>query len=107
MAHDHQTPAGQDAPALDLHALYMQQHVGGFHAQLRLYPHQVQAIAAQLRGISACSAVLVAEGDGDVLNLQPWLRVGLAEAIDALAIAANGVLERANEHAGKVQGGAV
>jgi hypothetical protein len=90
------TPAPDEVPLLDLHALYLHVSTCGYNTDRHLLSHQAASIAARLRGISAVAAVLTAEGSPEDLDLGDWIRHGLIEAIAALADSANSVLARAD-----------
>jgi len=94
-----------DEQALDVHATYMQQANCGYDRGLELSAFEVKSIAARLRGISAISALYVAAGDRDALNLGAWIEGGLNDALHALAEDAHSILEQRNSRMQK--GGAV
>ena len=78
---------------VDIHAQYMHHSVGGFEYALLLRPVCVQSLAANLRGIRAIVAVLSVEsGSGDI-ELGEWIRSGLVDAIDALALSSSAILD--------------
>ena len=102
----HHHDAEQQATPLDLHAMYRQQASCGYTRSLLLGPHTVQIIAARLRGISAIGAVLTAATDEESLAISGWMRGGLVDAVRYLAADAHADLERANERAAALEGGA-
>lgn len=87
--------ADAEIGALDLHHEWKLNHDCGFSSDLDLHNHEVANMASRLRGISAIARVLLTENP-DVLILGANIRAGLIEAIDALAIDTNEVLELAN-----------
>ncbi len=97
------TPCAQESAPLDLHALYHQQSACGYTRNLTLRATQAQQLTASLRGITAITAVLMAESDDETLHLGNWLRAGLVEAVHSLAWSASNDLERINEHTHKDQ----
>lgn len=88
----------QESTALDLHAQYLQQSACSYSQPLALHAHQAQQLAASLRGITAITAVLMAEEE-DVLHLGNWLRAGLIDAVHTMARSATDELEAIHEHA--------
>ena len=99
------TKAPRSAP-LDLHGLYQQQKACGYTRSLLLTPSTVQNIAARLRSISAIGAVLAAGTDEELLAVGNFIQGGLIDAINILACDASYELERADEHAAALEGGA-
>lgn len=87
--------------ALDVHAVYQQQSTCGFVHGLSFSAHEVQSIAARLRGISAISALLIAVGDRDTLKLGDYMESGLNEALHVLAEDAHSILEYRNNRVQK------
>ena len=102
----HHHDAEQQATPLDLHAMYRQQASCGYTRSLLLGPHTVQIIAARLRGISAIGAVLTAATDDESLAIGEWMHAGLLDALRHLAADALTDLERANNCASVLEGGA-
>ena len=102
----HHHDAEQQATPLDLHAMYRQQASCGYARSLLLGPHTVQSIAARLRGISAIGAVLTAATDDESLAIGEWMHAGLLDALRHLAADALTDLERANNCASVLEGGA-
>lgn len=98
--------ANQQAAPLDLHAMYRQQATCDFTRSLLLVPSTVESIASRLRGISAIGAVLTAATDEESLAISGWMRGGLVDAVRYLAADAHADLERANERAAALEGGA-
>ena len=98
--------ANQQAAPLDLHALYRQQASRDYTRSLLLMPSTVESIASRLRGISTIAAVLTAATDDESLAISGWMRGGLVDAVRHLASDAHADLERANERATALEGGA-
>lgn len=98
--------ANQQAAPFDLHAMYRQQAACGYTRSLLLMPRNVESIASRLRGISAIGAVLTAANDDESLVIGEWMRGGLLDALRHLAADAHADLERANERAAALEGGA-
>ena len=94
------------ATPLNLHAMYRQQASCDFTRSLLLMPDTVESIASRLRGISAIGAVLTAATDEESLAISGWMRGGLVDAVRYLAADAHADLERANERAAALEGGA-
>ena len=94
------------ATPLNLHAMYRQQASCDFTRSLLLMPNTVESIASRLRGISAIGAVLTAATDEESLAISGWMRGGLVDAVRYLAADAHADLERANERAAALEGGA-
>ena len=94
------------ATPLNLHDMYHQQASCGYTRSLLLGPHTVQSIAARLRGISAIGAVLTAATDDESLAIGEWMHAGLLDALRHLAADALTDLERANNCASVLEGGA-
>ena len=94
------------ATPLNLHAMYRQQASCDFTRSLLLVPHTVESIAARLRGISAIGAVLTAATDDESLAIGEWMHAGLLDALRHLAADALTDLERANNCASVLEGGA-
>lgn len=95
------TPArdefAQDAnAAVDLHALYRRAAVCGYGDALTFTGSNVQSIQARLRGITAVSAVLIAEVGSTDIDLGAWMRSGLVEAVHAMAVDASWEIDRLN-----------
>lgn len=86
-----------------LHATAQRHAACGYDRDLRLTESEAQGIASRLRGIQAIACIFVAAGDRDALELDGWLRSGLADAVEALAGDAYVTLERSKEraHGGK------
>lgn len=82
---------------LNLHAACRDAAEHGFSRNLSLYPHEVQKVAARLRGVVAISALMTA--DTVQFDIGDWLRGGLSEAVRALAEDAMGVLEEVDHKA--------
>lgn len=97
----HSTANSGEPVPLSLHHLYHQQAAAGYSYDLTLHSHQVQKITANLRGINAIAAVLIAGDDGEQLELGAYLRGGLIEAISALSWDLTNRIERDNERAAK------
>lgn len=96
----------QQAAPLDLHAMYHQQASCGYTRSLLLVPHTMQSISARLRGISAIGAVLTAATDDESLVIGEWMHGGLLDALRYLAADALADLDRANDRAAVLEGGA-
>ena len=94
------------ATPLNLHAMYRQQASCDFTRSLLLMPNTVESIASRLRGISAIGAVLTAATDDESLIIGEWLHGGLLDALRYLAADALSDLDRANERAAALEGGA-
>ena len=94
------------ATPLNLHDMYRQQASCDFTRSLLLMPNTVESIASRLRGISAIGAVLTAATDDESLVIGEWMRGGLLDAMRYLAADAHADLERANERAAALEGGA-
>ena len=94
------------ATPLNLHAMYRQQASCDFTRSLLLVPSTVESIASRLRGISTIAAVLTAATDEESLAISGWMRGGLVDAVRYLAADAHADLERANERAAALEGGA-
>ena len=94
------------ATPLNLHAMYRQQASCDFTRSLLLMPNTVESIASRLRGISAIGAVLTAATDDESLVIGEWMHGGLLDALRYLAADAHADLERANERAAALEGGA-
>ena len=90
-----------DDQPLDVHATYQTQAECGYVSGLTLSAHEVKSITARLRGISAISALFIAAGDSDALQLGKWIEGGLNDALHALAEDAHSFLEHRNEKAKK------
>lgn len=86
-----------EAENLSLHEACRDAAECGFSRKLTLHPHDVQKVAARLRGVVAISALLTA--DSMQFDIGDWLRGGLADAVRALATDAADVLEKANHKA--------
>lgn len=88
----------QDAnAAVDLHALYRRAAVCGYGDALTFTASNVQSIQARLRGITAVSAILIAEVGSTEIDLGAWMRSGLVEAVHALAADASREIDRLND----------
>lgn len=96
-AHHTPTTTGEQ-PAINLHEAAKSHHACGFEQALTLNAHQVANIAARLRAIHAVNRVLFTE-EPAALVLGDYIRVGLLEAVAALATDAHSDLERANTRA--------
>ena len=94
------------ATPLNLHAMYRQQASCDFTRSLLLMPDTVESIASRLRGISAIGAVLTAATDDESLVIGEWMHGGLLDALRHLAADALTDLERANNCASVLEGGA-
>ena len=94
------------ATPLNLHAMYRQQASCDFTRSLLLMPNTVESIASRLRGISAIGAVLTAATDDESLVIGEWMHGGLLDALRHLAADALTDLERANNCASVLEGGA-
>lgn len=81
----------------NLHAACRDAAEHGFSRNLTLHAHEVQKVAARLRGVVAISALLTA--DSVQFDIGDWLRGGLAEAVRALAEDARDVLEEIDHKA--------
>jgi hypothetical protein len=89
--------------AISLHAEYCHAVACGFSDHpLKLPSDTVKGIAMRLRGISAITAVLMADNAGDTdggVDLGNWLRHGLIDAAYSLASDAGSILHEADERA--------
>ena len=87
--------------AISLHAEYRHAVDCGFSDHpLELSGYTVKGIAMRLRGISAITAVLLADNAGDTdggVDLGNWLRHGLIDAAYSLANDAGSILHEADE----------
>ena len=93
-------PADEPQP-LDIHGLYRAQSECGHANSATLYAHQIQGIAARMRGITAITSILIAAGDEDAMTLGRGMRSGLREAIHELAQYTAYDLEQTSEKARK------
>lgn len=91
--------ADDEPQPLDLHDLYHSMNACGYTRDLTLPAGQVEDIAADLRGIRAITAVLIAGQDTEQLELSDWLSGGLVDAIHRLAWSASTSIEKANNRA--------
>lgn len=89
--------------AVNVHDLFLEMSACGYTHSLTLSDTEAKGIASRLRGISAVSALLIAGGDEDSLELGDWMRSGLLEALHALADDAGSFLSRSNTRAQKGQ----
>lgn len=88
---------------LSLHDEYHLAKQCGYDIDLQLSKFEVQDIAMHLRGISSIAAVLQVEGGHANCVLGNFMRCGLTEALDILAMGAQARLQDAHERATKVQ----
>lgn len=91
--------ADDEPQPLDLHDLYHSMEACGYTRDLTLPGSDAQNIAADLRGIRAITAVLIAGQDTEQLELSDWLSGGLVDAIHRLAWSASTSIEKANNRA--------
>lgn len=98
------TPCADEPASIQLHTLYHSNLACNFNNDLTLRAHQAQSITGSLRGIQAITAVLIATADEDAIDLGPWMRSGLIEAINTITWAMSADLEKINERATNAQG---
>lgn len=84
---------------LDLHEEYSAAKTCGYDIDQILRFTDAQQIAARMRGISSIAAVLQVESGTSSCRLSDYMRGGMIEAIDALAIDVQIILERSNDRA--------
>ena len=99
MAHETVIEAHDEGEKLNLHDAYHYAIKCGYTRDLRLHQYQAQQMASQLRGISSITAVLMT--DSLDVTLGDWMRMGLVEAVHALANDSASILEHANQMAEK------
>ena len=88
------THCADDPASIKLHTLYHSNLACNFNNDLTLRAHQAQSITGSLRGIQAITAVLIATADEDAIDLGPWMRSGLIEAINTITWAMSRSEER-------------
>ena len=95
---------------IDLHDEYRRNHESGIECDVEFSSYHLHSIAARAKGITAITAVLVAESYEDEVDkgvyLGNWIRSGLIEAANALACDLRDDIERHVERAAEAAAGA-